>query len=275
MNTNKEMPSIYQRFAQRCEERKNKIMLLLNERGEDTGDDSATSHLIGMEVHDWIGEAKLLGFDKLAAVAGELEEVLTTWESNFHIAIQGQQLQAWIIRLTDLSRRFALEAPGNELLQELQTLLSEFSSELGVNEFARIPTPVTGKTARLQDQRRILILDDSPIVGEALSLELESRGHRVALASDFNEFQQQLSDFGPEIIFLDINMPDIQGDEVCRRLRSRFETQNVPIIFLSSLPDNKLALLAKRAGADGYLSKQRGMDELIKYLDDLLSQVIF
>lgn len=125
------------------------------------------------------------------------------------------------------------------------------------------------------EQRRLLILDDSELTRELLQLELEGRGHLVEVASNLIDFQKKLGTFNPELIFLDINMPEMQGDEVCRQLRRRLDTQTVPIILLSSLPDDELAALAQRAGADGFLSKQHGMEELVAYLDDLLSQIIY
>jgi CheY-like chemotaxis protein len=70
-------------------------------------------------------------------------------------------------------------------------------------------------------------------------------------------------------------MPEISGPELCHHLRQHGRTQKLPIIFLSSLPEEELAELAQRSGADGFLSKQRGMEELIKYLDDLLEEIVF
>ena len=108
-----------------------------------------------------------------------------------------------------------------------------------------------------------------------LSAGTHERGHSVAVAQNHDEFNRRLLDFDPQLVFLDINMPDIKGDEVCRRVRSRMDVGNLPIIFLSSLPEEQLAELARRSHASGYLSKQQGIEELLRFLDDLLDQIIF
>ena len=56
---------------------------------------------------------------------------------------------------------------------------------------------------------------------------------------------------------------------------SRFDTRRLPIVFLSSLPAEELSVLAEKSGADGYLCKQSGMEELVNYLDELMSEIIF
>jgi CheY-like chemotaxis protein len=264
--------TIYQRFSRRCEDRNRRLAALIDQW---TDGPSAEVDLkrFNLEIHDWIGESKMLGLDKVTAAANELKDVLESWDSSFCAATQGAQLRAWIERLMEISVAFALEAPDNKIQRQLRELRRELQRELGISEFEEVPT---GEIAALdQPTRRILVFDDSPIVCEVLSMELEARGHKVALAVEMDGFQERLTSFRPEVIFLDINMPEIQGDEVCRQLRQKFETNDTPIIFLSSMPDEELARLAKAAGANGFLSKQRGMDHLVSYLDDLLSQIIF
>jgi DNA-binding response OmpR family regulator len=268
--------SIYKRFASRCEERRDRIGALLD-RLEESGDDRKASTQIALEIHDWIGEAKLIGLDKLSAAASDLDAVLGRWGTAFSPRTQGIQLRKWISELSEISRQLSLEAPDSEIARKLQKLRSELTAELEISEpaGARTKRPTSEALPVVPDRRRILVLDDSPIVGEALALELGSKGHKVQLAASYDQFMRFIESFSPEIIFIDINLPEIPGDEVCRRLRMRSGTQSVPIIFLSSLSDEELSVLAERAGADGYLSKRHGMDELIKYLDDLMSEVIF
>lgn len=269
--------SIYKRFASRCEEREGKIGALIDQLEADSGEDRQVSTKIALEIHDWIGEAKLIGLDKLSAAASELDAVLGRWGRAFSPRTQGTQLRKWITQLSEISKQLSLEAPDSEIALRLQKLRSELTVELESSEpaEARAKRPTSEALPVVPDRRRILVLDDSPIVGEALALELGSKGHTVQLAASYDQFMRLIDSFSPEIIFIDINLPEIQGDEVCRRLRTRTGTHSVPIIFLSSLSDEELSVLAERAGADGYLSKRHGMDELIRYLDDLMSEVIF
>lgn len=263
--------SIYDRFADGCQRRRDKISALLVPTAADPRRGRAEA--IKMLFHDWIGEAKILGFDRLAVTATKATEVLALWGADFNLDVQGAQLRAWANRLNELSQKAALSAPARELERELRNLESELDQELAIAEARRSPT--NEQPALTSPGRRILVLDDSQIVGEMLAMELENRGHRVAVTSALAEFNNQLARFDPEMIFLDINMPEIQGDEVCRQLRKQFTTRSVPIIFLSSLSDAELAALAARAGADGYLSKQRGIDDLVKYLDELMGEIVF
>jgi len=281
VNVEQQMPAdnhpdgIFERFARRCEDRKQKVLSLLEHEAAKDRDARTTLEAIGLELHDWVGESKLLGFDRVAATVLELDQVLRSWRGRVGKGTQDAQLRSWFSRLSDISRDFSLKSPNADMLHALQTLGTELRSELAGIEFEGEATPLPGEALRPQERRRILILDDSPIIGEMLVLELEGRGHAVVHARDLTEFHQRLVDFRPEIVFLDINMPEMQGDEVCRRLRREFNGPKVPIIFLSSLSDEELAALAQRAGANGYLSKQHGMDELVRYLDELLPQIIF
>lgn len=263
--------TIYQRFAHRCEERGARLSGLLEQFDQVEDPISAYDGLM-QELHDWVGESKMLGLDRLTDTVGTLMELLQSWGPNFCLGVQGIQLRTWVERLTVLSRRFIRAAPDERLMQQVQKLQAELQAEMGVSCFGEEPTGDFHQVRR--DSRRILVFDDSPIIGDVLRLALETRGHQVGLAADISEFRLLLGSFHPQIIFLDVNMPDMKGDEVCRRLRDHPETREVPIIFLSSLPDEELSVLCRLAGADGYLSKQHGMDRLLGYLDELLDRLV-
>jgi twitching motility two-component system response regulator PilH len=275
MSLESDARNIFARFAQRCVQRETRMLRTLDALAAQrvdlvTLEDTRSAlETMSLDVHDWIGEAKLLGLEKLSSAAVDLEGVLRLWMNTFRAETQSIQLRGWICRLTDLSRRLATEPPRSDVLLALQSFRSELGAELSSGIETR-KTPTSGGLQRTTLGRRILILDDSPIVGEVLALELEARGHLVTVCGNLADFQKRRETARPEVVFLDINMPEVQGDELCRRLRQQPESRFIPIIFLSSLPDEELAVLAERAGASGYLSKQRGMDELIGYLDELL-----
>jgi len=265
---------LFERFVKRCKEREAWLMAELDASNAEDG--ASIVRRFNPKIHDWIGESKLLGFERLAGVATRLKEAMAMWGETFRVATQGAQLRIWIRRLTNVSSQLALAAPSRDALDELQALRVEIEEELSLTEPQHLPDRTqTGELVSVKDTRRILLFDDSPIVREVLTLELEARGHSVAQAETWQQFQELLGDFDPEIIFLDINLPEVKGDEVCRRVKSGIHTRSIPVIFLSSLPDESLEQLAQKSGADGYLSKQRGMDDLIRYLDDILVQVVF
>jgi len=125
----------------------------------------------------------------------------------------------------------------------------------------------------MSERRRILLLDDSTITLELEKAVLEGRGHAVAVASNLLEFQDRMAEFQPEVILTDLMMPDVSGNDIVRVLKQDFHTEKIPIILLSSRPDEELAPIAEAAGADGYLSKSHGFDRLGDLIDELVESI--
>ncbi len=125
------------------------------------------------------------------------------------------------------------------------------------------------------DKKRILLLDDSAITLEMEKAVLEDRGHRVAVASNLLEFQEQLDKFQPEMILTDLMMPDISGKDIVRVLKQDFHTEKIPIVLFSSRPDDELAQIAEQAGADGFLSKSHGIEQLGEMVDEIVDSILW
>ena len=118
--------------------------------------------------------------------------------------------------------------------------------------------------------QRILVIDDSPLVVEAISDGLGEYGVDVEGVSDLTELDQTqgLERFG--LILIDVQMPAMFGDDVAMVIRQRQGNSNVPIVLLSSLAEPELAVRAHEAGADGYISKRRGVDGIIAEIREWL-----
>ncbi len=125
------------------------------------------------------------------------------------------------------------------------------------------------------DKKRILLLDDSAITLEMEKSVLEDRGHKVAVASNLIEFQEQLDKFQPEMILTDLMMPDISGKDIVRVLKQDFHTEKIPIVLFSSRPDEELAQIAEQAGADGFLSKSHGIEQLGEMVDEIVDSILW
>jgi two-component system KDP operon response regulator KdpE len=106
---------------------------------------------------------------------------------------------------------------------------------------------------------RILVVDDEPQLRFALKRYLESQGYAVREAEDGAGALREFSAFRPDVVLLDLMLPDINGDEVCREIRKTHET---PIVVLSAQGDEKAKVKALDEGADDYLTKPFGMAEL-------------
>ena len=107
----------------------------------------------------------------------------------------------------------------------------------------------------------------------ALAARLLDRGYPVRTARSLTETARVLEEFDPEIVVTDVCMPNVEGDELCRRIKANMK-RLVPVLLYSSLPEEQLAERARRAGADGYLCKMRGVEALIERLDELLAEEV-
>ena len=121
--------------------------------------------------------------------------------------------------------------------------------------------------------RRILLVDDSPLTLELERDWLERDGYEVRAASTLADFDAMLRDWSPDVVLTDVKMPEVEGPELCRIIKQRFEV--VPVILFSTLPESQLAPLAEYCGADGYLSKSQGLGGLSKALHDVCEQVLW
>ena len=107
---------------------------------------------------------------------------------------------------------------------------------------------------------KILVVDDEPGVRGFLRDLLAEEGYEVVLASDGEEALGLAELENPEVILLDINMPGIDGIEVCKRLKAREETRYIPIIIITALDDR--GFLAYLEGADDFVTKPFNSMEL-------------
>jgi len=110
--------------------------------------------------------------------------------------------------------------------------------------------------------QRILIADDEPDIRLVLRTRLELDGFTVLEASDGAEAVRMAQDEKPDLIVLDVMMPEMDGVEVCNRLRASFDTRNIPVIMLTARAgrDDKMSGLTK--GANDYITKPFDLQEL-------------
>ncbi|HET7144103.1 MAG TPA: response regulator transcription factor [Anaerolineales bacterium] len=113
----------------------------------------------------------------------------------------------------------------------------------------------------MKDQSyKVLVVDDDPKIRKLIRVNLEPRGHFVREAADGSEAIKAFEDNPPDLILLDLVMPGIDGIDVCLRVR---EHSDVPIIVLSARDEEELKVRALDAGADDYVSKPFGYEELL------------
>jgi DNA-binding response OmpR family regulator len=126
-----------------------------------------------------------------------------------------------------------------------------------------------GKARPPAERKAILVFDDSPFALALTRAALESAGFTVAIADDLTSFERQRMSFDPDLILVDVQMPEAFGDDVALTLRGWHGVQ-VPILLVSSLDQNELAGRAQRAQVSGYIWKGAGMSELVRRCRELL-----
>lgn len=119
------------------------------------------------------------------------------------------------------------------------------------------------------DRKAVLVFDDSPFALALTRAALESAGFKVAIAGDLTSFEAQRVPFNPDLILVDVQMPEAFGDDVASMLR-RWHGVKVPILLVSSIDQGELKDRAKRAQASGYICKGAGMTELVRRCRELL-----
>ncbi len=101
----------------------------------------------------------------------------------------------------------------------------------------------------------ILIIDDEPIARESLEALLGVEGYRLVFAADGQDGLAKAAAAAPDLILLDIMMPDMDGYEVCQHLKANAQTRAIPIIMLTALSDKNSLVRGLDTGADEFLSK--------------------
>jgi DNA-binding response OmpR family regulator/HPt (histidine-containing phosphotransfer) domain-containing protein len=102
---------------------------------------------------------------------------------------------------------------------------------------------------------RLLLVDDDPIFLQTVSGQLQASGFAVTTLSDPRQFWSVLEHMPPDVLLLDVQMPQINGFELCTKLRATTHWQTLPVMFLSILSDAQTQHQAFAVGADDYLAK--------------------
>ncbi|MCL3883208.1 phosphate regulon transcriptional regulator PhoB [Marivita sp. GX14005] len=113
------------------------------------------------------------------------------------------------------------------------------------------------------DRPLILLVEDEAAQREVISYNLAAEGYRVREAHDGEEAMLLVDEDPPDLIILDWMMPRLSGIEVCRRLKVRRETQDIPVIMLSARSDEPDLVRGLETGADDYVVKPYSVAELM------------
>ena len=115
--------------------------------------------------------------------------------------------------------------------------------------------------------RRVLLVDDDPHIRQLLAFAFDKAGFTIDEAADGESALDCVSRLAPDLVVLDINMPRMDGLEVCRRLRSQ---SDIPVLFLSSRDDEFDRVLGIELGADDYVTKPFSPREVVARANAIL-----
>jgi two-component system response regulator RegX3 len=116
---------------------------------------------------------------------------------------------------------------------------------------------------------KILVVEDEASYRETLAILLPKEGHEVVVAADGHEALARFADSGPDLILLDLMLPGISGNEVCRTIR---QTSNVPIIMLTAKDSETDEVVGLEIGADDYITKLASSSKIIARINKVLSR---
>ncbi len=117
---------------------------------------------------------------------------------------------------------------------------------------------------------KILVVDDDPHIREVVTFALENAGYETEVAANGAEALDVFESYAPDVVVLDVMMPELDGIEVCRRLRAEHAT---PIFFLSSRGEELDRVLGLEMGADDYITKPFSPRELVARVKSMLRRV--
>jgi PleD family two-component response regulator len=117
---------------------------------------------------------------------------------------------------------------------------------------------------------RILVVDDEPHIRQILQFTLERAGYGVTASADGREALARMVQDKPDLVLLDVMMPNMDGYEVCRKMREDFGLSQIPVIMLSAKGDQSDRVHGLEHGANDYLVKPYSNDELLLRVKNVL-----
>jgi CheY-like chemotaxis protein len=122
------------------------------------------------------------------------------------------------------------------------------------------------------EQKKILVADDNENIREALTYLLEDEGYQLWLAKDGAETITKVREFRPDILFLDVMMPEINGYDVCRTIKSDPVLKNTYVIMLTAKGQVAEQERGKEVGADEYIVKPFSPMEILTKIKDIMGK---
>ena len=159
---------------------------------------------------------------------------------------------------------------GEEELSE-----PEAADSTEVAETAIVDEPSNSTPERDPDEEpTILAIDDSPTIRKLVTMTLEKNGFKVLTAEDGMNALDLIKSVQPALILMDINMPNLNGYQLCKLVKKHEETRDIPVIMLSGNDGIFDKYRGKRCGCDDYMTKPFETAELVAKISAHLSRTV-
>jgi len=141
-------------------------------------------------------------------------------------------------------------------------------------EFDATPSAVIGSTTRRTTMKpTVLVVEDEEALSTLLQYNLEKEGYKVVTTADGEEAALLVREVEPDLVLLDWMLPSLSGIELCRRLRSRSETRNLPIVMITARGEEADRIRGLDTGADDYITKPFSTTELLARIRAVLRRI--
>jgi len=110
---------------------------------------------------------------------------------------------------------------------------------------------------------KVLVVEDEEPISQLLAYNLTKEGFTVAVSSDGDEALMAVDEEKPDLVLMDWMLPNVSGIELCRQLRTRMETREIPVIMLTARGEEEDRVRGLDVGADDYVTKPFSMSELV------------
>ena len=126
-------------------------------------------------------------------------------------------------------------------------------------------------TSEVQMPKKILIVDDEPNIVVPLEFLMKQSGYEVMIARNGKEVLESVVKSRPDLVLLDIMLPDITGFEICHTLRTAYDMQDMKIILLTAKSRDSDIEKGMAMGADAYIIKPFSTKELVKKINEMIN----
>ena len=122
------------------------------------------------------------------------------------------------------------------------------------------------------EKNRILIVEDEESLLKLESILLSSKGYSVTGVMDGKSALEEVRLHKPDLIILDIMLPEIDGFEVCRQIKENAETRNIPVVMLTAKKNSQDLSHGKQVGCDAYITKPFKSSKVLDVIHELLAR---